>query len=157
MGSNDGRTTITGGDTTGRLQFTGGINVSENLYLEGRTSGSTAAHLINVGGNNSVSAPIRLQAGGSEFGIQSNSGTLVLNGNVLHDSVSGPSNLSLGGSASGTIAGKIGAGGQPISVIEGGSGTWTLTAANDYTGTTTVNAGPVAISALHSRVVERLL
>ncbi|RYD83318.1 MAG: hypothetical protein EOP84_08075, partial [Verrucomicrobiaceae bacterium] len=142
LGSSDGRTTITGGSDTGRLQLTGGINVGENLYLGGRLAGSTAAHLVNVGGNNTISTPIRLQAGGSEFGISSNSGSLTINNNIDYDTVSGPTNLTLGGAGIGIVAGKIGVGARPISIIKTGSGTWTFSGANnDYTGSTQIAGG----------------
>lgn len=146
LGSNDGRTTITGGDSTSRLQFTGGINVNENLYFEGRTAGSSAAHLVNVGGNNTLSAPIRLQAGGTEYRIDSNGGALTLSGNVVHDPANGPSNLTLGGSGTGIVTGKIGAGGQAISVIKDGNGMWTLTGSHDYSGSTQILGGRLNLS-----------
>ncbi|MGD0139898.1 MAG: autotransporter-associated beta strand repeat-containing protein, partial [Tepidisphaeraceae bacterium] len=62
-----------------------------------------------------------------------NTGTITGSGN----------NLTLTGSGNGTLASIIGTG--AAAVTKSGSGTWTLTGANSYTGVTNVNAGALNI------------
>ncbi len=44
-----------------------------------------------------------------------------------------------------TFAGLIGSGGTNISVVKGGTGTWTLSGANSYIGSTTLNQGTITV------------
>jgi autotransporter-associated beta strand protein len=147
LGSAAGRTTIAGGAGTGRLDITSatGIALAEPLYLGGRTAAG-AAHVRNIAGNNTLSGPLTLDAGGTEFGFTSDAGKLTVSGSVAYGSASGATTLRVGGAGDGAIAGVIGAGGSAISVVKEGAGTWSLDAANAYTGTTTVSAGRLNVT-----------
>ena len=114
LGSAAGRTTISGGEATGRLNIKGGINVADPLYLEGRTSAALAPHLVNLSGNNTITSPLQLAAGGAEYAIESTAGTLTASGDVVYSSASGSTSLRLGGGGNGVITGNVGAGGAPF-------------------------------------------
>jgi autotransporter-associated beta strand protein len=166
-----GRTTIGSASVTdtGRLELAGdddgSIDVSERLFITGRSASFAAAtaHIRNVNGNNILSGPIQTQnitnaratvieasddgAGDAEL--------LTLSGNLTqgHDStVGGPNGLVLRGNGAGVISGNILNGATPATMtwevhkLDGGS--WTIgSAGNNYTGTTHVGAGTLALGA----------
>lgn len=146
LGSNQGRTVLSGGGANGRVEFTGGINVVENFHLGGRSS-STLPALVNTSGNNNLSGQVVLDAGGDEYGIDSTAGTLTLSGPISYGTATGATTLRLSGAGNGVIQSDLGTGGLGISVVKEGAGTWTLNGANAYTGSTTVTAGRLNISA----------
>lgn len=150
LGSAVGRTVITGGTATGRLNIKGGVNLAENLYIEGRANALTAPQLVNLAGNNTISSPLRLSAGGTEYALESLAGTLTLSGDINYDTVTGATNLRLGGTGNGVINGKIGAGGAAITLTKDGTGTWSLNGANAYTGSTFVSAGQLNLTTAHA-------
>lgn len=144
LGTTAGRTTISGGANTGQVRLlespaTGGLSVGENLYLGGRTSGNTSAHIGNAGGENTLTGTITLDAGGSEFGFSSAAGTLKVQGPIVVGAGVVAPHIRLSGDGNGVVASNLGA---DIAVIKDGAGTWTLSGAgNTFTGTTTINAG----------------
>jgi autotransporter-associated beta strand protein len=121
------------------LQLQGGISTSSAVALTLNGTGiATNGALENVAGNNTYSGLIAL---GSNSTIGSDAGTLTLS-NTGAITGSG-NNLTLTGSGNGTLASIIGTG--AAAVTKSGSGTWTLTGANTYTGGTTVNAGTLVV------------
>jgi autotransporter-associated beta strand protein len=101
--------------------------------------------LVNVSGNNTYAGLLTWNSDVTPTKISSDSGNLALThtGTILVPQ-SGR-NVELTGSGNGSIAGGIsstGGGG----LIKNGTGTWTLTGANTYSGTTTINAGTLAVS-----------
>lgn len=148
LGSNDGRTTIAGGASTGRLNIKGGINVSENLYLEGRAS-AASPHLVNLSGSNTIASAIRLASGGTNYGIESTAGSLTIGGDIAYANASVTS-LRLGGAGNGVINGNIGGTGSAINVVKDGGGTWSLNGIDGYTGSTTISAGRLNLTTAHT-------
>lgn len=149
LGLATGRTTLAGGDSTGQLVLSAipgsTISIGETLHLQGR-SNAGVAHIVNASGNFDLTGSIILDEGGTEYGLQSNAGRLDVSGNVVYGSVTGETNLHLSGIGDGVISSNLGAGSLGISVIKEGSGTWSLTGANAYTGLTDVKAGRLNIS-----------
>jgi autotransporter-associated beta strand protein len=145
LGATSQRTLIqgnTGGG--GRLELAGGVTfAAEPVTIEARQAATAELpHIVNVSGNNTWTGPITLAAGGFEYGIQSAADKLTISGNISSN-LTGVRNLHLGGAAEGEVTGTIGTG---MSVIKDGAGTWTLSGANNYSGTITVNAGLLVIN-----------
>ena len=138
LGSDAGRTSIAGDAATGRLEVLGGIGLTEPLYLAGRAGTNVSDHLRNISGGNLLAGPVTLDAGGTDYTLQSDSGLLNISGSLNYGTQTGGSTLHLQGGGDGAISGVVGA---AVSIDKEGSGTWTLSAANTYTGTTLVNAG----------------
>ena len=73
--------------------------------------------------------------------VNNASGTLTINKDLLV-SATGAKILNLGGTGTGVFGGNIADGtSAPITLTKAGSGTWTLSGANTYTGTTTISGG----------------
>ena len=128
--TNAGSFTLTG--STFFFASGGGINLESTLTSTGQTE--------TISSN--------LTAHGS-FGINSNAPTsdiLVISGGVTTNSTTAGLTLPLGGTNTGANAvnGVIANGAsEGVSVLKTGTGSWTLGAANTYSGSTTVTAGTV--------------
>jgi autotransporter-associated beta strand protein len=133
LGTTAGGTTVTSGAA---LQLQGGITVgNEALTLDGTGLSSTGA-LRNISGNNSWAGAITIN---STTRINSDSGTLtldVVSGNAINGT---NDSLQFGGAGNVTVNNAIAIGSGTLT--KDGTGTLTLSAANTYTGTTTVSAG----------------
>ena len=72
---------------------------------------------------------------------------LLFAGNVVGNTAATPSTLTLNGTNGGTISGVIsnGTAGGTVALTKSGAGTWTLVAANTYTGTTSVTGGTLKL------------
>ena len=115
-----------------------GLGNQINLNVTGANldyvgSGSTTNRNINLGNNALASI------------TQSGTGNLLFNGAFTGGS--GNKTLTLQGSTAGTgeISSVIGNGGGTQAIAKSGTGTWILSGANTYTGTTTVNEGILQI------------
>ncbi|MEY2536981.1 MAG: fibronectin-binding autotransporter adhesin [Verrucomicrobiota bacterium] len=130
-------TTVNNG---GALQLQGDIMVNaEPLSLNGSGTSATGA-LRNISGNNTFTGAITL-AGATTIG--SDAGSLTLSGTLTNGGFA----ETFTGSGSTVVSGAIsGTGG--LSKI--GSGLLTLSATNTYSGSTTINAGTVAINSASS-------
>lgn len=136
LGTTAAGTSVTSGAT---LAIQGGITTAaEALTLNGNGVGSGGA-LRNVSSNNTYSGAITL---GSASRINSDSGTLTLDvssGNAI----SGTNNVTFGGAGNVVVADAIATGTGTLT--KDGSGTLTLTAANTYSGSTTINQGTLQL------------
>jgi fibronectin-binding autotransporter adhesin len=119
------------------------------IYLAGTLayagSGSSSDRVIDVAdGPGATGATGIIDASGS--------GPLNLSGGAICENAAGGapsgSQLVLQGAGSGSESGAIVNGGSinVLSLVKTGSGTWSLSGANTYTGTTTINGGQLAIS-----------
>jgi autotransporter-associated beta strand protein len=142
--------TVTGGTAASRIELDGStsaLSIGNVITLQGR-SVATAAHLENVAGNNAISGDISLAVGGDQYIIQSDADTLTLNTITNNTASATPRYLTLQGSGSGQVGGIIGNGTGTtgaVNVIKNGTGTWTLSAANTYTGAATISGGTLSL------------
>ena len=120
--------------------------------------------LLNVAGNNSIAGSISLATGGFGSGntrIKVNAGSLSLSGalspsanasgpvTVIFDSASGTS-----GSATGVLSDN---GSLVLSVTKASAGIWSLSGANTYSGTTTINAGTLQVNTIAANGIDQPL
>jgi fibronectin-binding autotransporter adhesin len=135
-----------------RLELSNNISVANAIFLNGRVT-STSEGIRNTSGNNTLAGTITLFPGGGTGYIQSDAGLLTLgtSGNTAitpDSSVPSGRTVVLRGAGNGNVAGKIvdNTITKNINVTKDGTGTWTLSDANTYTGTTTVNQGTVTVA-----------
>lgn len=139
LGNSSGDTIVNDG---GELQLQGGISVSssETLSLAGTGAGGVgSAALRNISGDNTWAGTITLQDDTGPVRIHSDSGTLTLG--RIGESGKRNKDLTFGGAGDVVVTGVISGGGLDIALIKEGAGTLTLSAANTYTGNTTVLEG----------------
>jgi autotransporter-associated beta strand protein len=136
-----GSLTIGGGgnDDRARLELTGGITVANSIASPTVRSSSSHPHILNLSGNNTVSANITTSSGGSHFNLRSDSGQLTFSGNISTRV------LNLSGDGNGEIEGTttIAAG---YGLAKTGTGTWTVNNGNLNGTTATVSAGTLLVN-----------
>jgi autotransporter-associated beta strand protein len=114
------------------------------------TSGTVPYAINNVSDNNTINGQINLTTGGGSTLVQSDSGSLTLAGNVTIAAGQTSRGIVLQGASTGanTVSGAISdlSGASVASVTKNGTGIWTLTGLNTYSGMTMVNAGTLNIT-----------
>lgn len=149
LGSAGGDTSLLGGDSAARLELTGNLLLAEPLVIGGRSSPAAAA-LVNVSGNNILSAPVSLAAGGEAYALEATAGLLSLEGGLDYGTAIGAATLHLRGAGRGSVPGIIGAGGDPLGIVKTDPGSWALTGANAFTGPVQVAAGRLDLTTRHA-------
>jgi autotransporter-associated beta strand protein len=143
---------IVGNSATGALGLTGiGItNITNAISMNGRPAINTAS-ILNVSGNNTISGPITVNTGGTNYDIESDAGTLTMAGTLAPSSgVTGTRVISLLGTTGGVgnWTSVITNGGTPtFSVEKTEAGVWSLSNTNTYSGGTIVGGGTLNINA----------
>lgn len=137
----------------GEFHLQNNITLAANISFtvsgsQQQNSNATANHAViyNDSGNNTINGNISMQSGNGNSIISSDSGLLTLNGNLTALAVN--RQLQLRGDGDGVINGIISNGSTaalPV-VKDGGTGTWTLSNNNTYTGATTVTNGVLNIN-----------
>ncbi len=158
---------LSGNGVQGLLQLANNVTLANAITLPARNYTTAAALAIeNVSGNNTLSGTIGLQSGGSYYYVQSDAGLLTLSGGdaaangIALNSQTGARQVTLEGLGNGLISGIVadsnGSTGATVALTKAGTGTWTLSGKNTYTGGTTfaanasgtiVLANPAALAA----------
>ncbi len=126
----------------------GNISLPSDISFFTGNSVSPGA-IVNEAGNNTINGTISMSTGGSTL-VAADAGNLTLAGNIAVATTQSPRNLQLGGAATGAVSGLISDGPDGtnvLSLIKQDAGTWTLTAANTYSGATAINGGTLALGA----------
>lgn len=132
---------------TGTLQ----IQPSTTLFASGAARSITNA--VSLRGDTTISGSQNLtfsgpvtQYGGNRTITLNNTGTTTISGNVALSDNNTARTLTLTGPGDATVSGIISNGGTGAgNLTKGGTGTLTLSGANTYTGTTTVNGGTLLL------------
>ncbi|MCF7785606.1 MAG: autotransporter-associated beta strand repeat-containing protein [Prosthecobacter sp.] len=159
---NAGSHTLSGTNTyTGVTSIAGGLTLSVATLADGGVAsnlGAASNSAANIVLNNGIikytgtgSSTDRLFGIGTLGGTLNASGTGAVNftntGNMGFNSQTGARTLTLTGTNTGanTLAAAIGDNGGVTSLTKSGVGTWVLTGANNYTGTTTISTGVLQV------------
>lgn len=139
-----------GGTNGGTLELSNNITVANNMTFASATGfgGGGSAQIRNVSGNNTLTGTLTLTAtGGNGINIESLDGLLTIGNTVTSTIADNTRQLGITGSGNGLITGNIvNTGTNQFSVIKHGTGTWTLSGTNTYTGTTIVNEGTLSLT-----------
>lgn len=133
--NNGGTTTFNNSSTAGSAAIT--TNSGGGVFFAGASSGGEAIFITNSGGVFDIS---QLTSGGTTAGSIAGAGNYLLGANVLTVGSNHLSTTVTGAISDGGIAGGVGG-----ALVKLGTGTLTLTGANSYTGTTSVNAGTLEV------------
>jgi len=137
-----------GNASTARLEIFNDHTLSNPINFQARNNISVG--IESLSGNNALAGTISLGVGGATYLIQSDAGNLTLSGaaggGTAVTVVSGTRNLTLMGSGNGIVSGSIVNGGGTVGITKDGTGTWTLSGADTYTGVTNVLNGTLQIS-----------
>ena len=120
----------------------GAIVLGANLTFY--TSNQTDGSLHNIAGTNIIKGNVSMTGGGGGTMLTSKAGKLTCEGKFTPDQAG--RNLYLRGNGEGEISGVIANGittNMPI-LRDSGSGTWTLSGMNTYSGPTTISVGAIA-------------
>ena len=159
-----GTTTLSGVNSyTGVTTVSGGVLSVSALANGGASSNigastSAAVNLVLDGGTlkytGGAGSTDRLFSVGTSGGTLDSSGSLGLTftnvGSMGFNGQTGSRTLTLAGTSAystNVVAAVIGDNGGATSLVKDGTGVWTLTADNTYSGTTTINAGNLAVGA----------
>ncbi|MFZ9937153.1 MAG: autotransporter-associated beta strand repeat-containing protein, partial [Luteolibacter sp.] len=154
--TNTGNLTVSGAQSASSITFA--PNVGPTCTITGGTSltiggsGSKSGIFGNSTGANTVTSPVILNAAVNAFNFTNTSAGLLTVGAVTGSAASGSQMITLGSSSyggitlNGIIGNGAGGGNVALTVYNISTGVTTLGGANTYTGTTTVNAGTLALS-----------
>ena len=130
---------VTGGSQSGRVEFTGGITITNAIILEGRSSGNTRA-ISSLSGTNTLTGSITGVSGsGNAFNIESQAGFLTVQGG-FSQTYSVGRGVFLLGAGDGLYSGNI-VNGSGTALTKRGAGTWTISGTNSHADPTTIEAG----------------
>ncbi len=153
LGAGAKTVTISGTANAPSLQLNNasGVALATDISLVTSNDAATAAAIVNTAGNNLIGGSITLADGGfggTQTRVRVNAGSLTLNGAITAAATAASNRtLILDGAGNGAANGVISDTGTiKTAVTKEGTGTWALTAANTYTGDTTINGGRLNIT-----------
>jgi autotransporter-associated beta strand protein len=136
----------TSGEDNLRLDGSGGdITLASTLSLYVSSSTGSWGGIINEAGNNTINGNMTLAAGGGGTKYRVDAGTLTLTGTYTPNV--GSRNMRLDGSGNGVFSGTLVDAGFAPELRKYGSGTWSITGVNTYTGITDLRAGKLQLGA----------
>ena len=143
-------TSSTGNGAVGGIQLIGGVTVNnKNILVGGRGTTPPLPCLQNLSGSNIWNGDLKINNSGGLYYIESAAGTLVLGG-TIQNPAGGNRGFTLLGAGNGIISGSLVDGGSSgiltSLTVASGSGTWSLTGANTFSGGLTVSGGQLNIS-----------
>jgi autotransporter-associated beta strand protein len=131
------------GSSTFQLDGTAGdITQTQRLWLGGRTAATVAVQ--NLAGSNSLGG-VTVDVGGSNYILQSDAGTLSINGSITSQAT-GTRTVTFQGAGRFYLQGGVVDGNASISLSKTGAGTLLLNSAAAHTGRTSVSGGTLQIS-----------
>jgi autotransporter-associated beta strand protein len=140
-----------GNATQSRLELANNIDLPNNaIELSGRNNNTVA--IENLSDNNTLDGAITLQAGGTNYWIQSDAGSMLnltgaaAGGTAITLAAAGTRTVTLLGSGSGSITGTLSDGNGSLALTMSGAGTWTIDAFNSYSGLTSVLNGELIVA-----------
>ena len=148
-------TWIFGGASTGALRLTNDITSGEFFYITCRTTADVPL-IRNISGSNTLTGELVDDNNINGFTVFSSDGTasgdlIKIEGNITRTGPGNNSSLVLTGAGDGWISGQITqTTGIWSSLQKTGDGSWTLSGANSYTGTTTVSDGTLVVNGTHT-------
>lgn len=143
LGSDVAGTIVDGNDVNSKVTITGSLTLTEPWTLGGRQGANASSPaIVSLSGDNILSGLVTPNTGGNNYNIESAAGTLKMAGDfVPAGSVTGARSLQLQGAAPGEWSGSIQNGTAVITVNCKGTGGWTLSGTNTYTGDTMIDSG----------------
>jgi autotransporter-associated beta strand protein len=143
LGSDVAGTIVDGNDVNSKVTITGSLTLTEPWTLGGRQGANASSPaIVSLSGDNILSGLVTPTTGGNNYNIESAAGTLKMSGDfVPTGSVTGARSLQLQGAAPGEWSGAIQDGTATLQVNCKGTGGWTLSGTNTYTGDTVVDSG----------------
>lgn len=149
-----GTSVVSAANRTSNIQLQGGITLPSTVSFvtsgDGSVAGSVPSVISSLGGNNTIHGPISLTVGGGSTGLLVDSGTLTVTGNITIATGQTSRGILLQGESTGAnlFSGVLSdlSPTSIASITKAGTGTWTVSGANTYTGATNVNAGKLVIS-----------
>jgi autotransporter-associated beta strand protein len=158
-GGGSALTTISGNFyNPAELDLSGSISSPENFILDGKQPTNVNPAIRNVTGNNTLTGNISAAGGGNQYDIDSDAGLLTVSGNITIGSATGGRYLNFMGAGNGLLSGAINASGSNYYIVtKMGTGTWTFSSSNTYTGGTFVNAGKLILASAGAFPANTLL
>lgn len=147
LGAGTKTVTVSGSTNSPSLQLNSasGISLGSNISFV-TSNDSTTAAIVNSAGSNVIAGDITLADGGFGTGftrVRVNAGSLDLNGAITASAMAlTDRTVIFDGASNGAANGLISDNGAiKTAVTKEGAGTWTLSAANSYSGPTTITTG----------------
>jgi fibronectin-binding autotransporter adhesin len=136
------------------VQLQGGVSISQALTTAGRQNSTTTGYILrSLSGNNTWSGNVTVTGGGGSYAFISDAGSLTFAGDIsssVESNQFGARLLNFFGDGDFVVSGNLVRGGdfamQNLSVQKDGNGTLTLAGDNNYTGSTTINAGTLVFN-----------
>lgn len=135
--------------STARLELAGSGSIAAAIWLAPRNDPGGSDAIRGVSGTTTITGPITITVGGNQSRIQSDAGLLTVGS--ITTNASSSRNLYLQGAGNGVVAGAISDNAAnavaTINLFKEGVGTWTLSGASTYSGSTTITAGTLRLAA----------
>jgi autotransporter-associated beta strand protein len=126
---------------TQRIELTGGISISNAITLQTAGKTTNPVFLSNISGANTWNGAIQITNTGGSYSIESQSGTLILTGNVTN-TINVNRTFIFTGSGNITVSGVISEStAYTVSLKKEGTGTLILSSNNTFTGQTDIDGG----------------